>query len=362
MTSPLPKMRLTTPPFPSQDLVNKFIAATPSYMYTPIVGQQSFYFSELLRSLSQAKRAEMMNLSREALAQQHLQASRRIARKRPWGALRPDGSEEKSGFERPLELTSKNSAFSPKIPDSSLHHRSHLKKPESPVSSSPDAGATKHFRYDSNHSNDIKPSSPEVQSTSSETETTTTEQASSTSNQDSLILPPPPPVWYPPLYSPYANLDPANFFVDLRVSGHIFERKRELAAAQALKANNNNLPSYFDNDFNKNRIGSAFSIPKSREGKMMSSITGDRDNGSPSRDGSDGEMSKKGPSYFSLPKIYDQYQRDEAGSDHSDERPKKFYDNGITVYNVDSDEESGDKKMDQDCDSDDDETIAVDEN
>lgn len=348
MTSPLPRMRLTTPSFPSQDLVNKFIAATPSYMYTPIVGQQSFYFSELLRSLSQAKRAEMMNLSREALAQQHLQASRKLSRKRPWGC-RADtiGVEEKPGLERPLELTSKNSAFSPKIPDSRG-----LKKPDSPVSSSPDAGGAKHFRYNSDQINECKPSSPEVQSTSSETEHS--EQASSTSNQDSLILPPPPPVWYPPpppVWSPYANLDPANFFVDLRVSGHIFERKRELAAAQALKANNNNLPSYFDNDYNKNRIGSAFSIPRSREGKL-----------------NDGENSpdddvKKSTNYFgqNLPKMYDNFNRDDMNPDQNDERPKKFYDNGITVYNIDSDEECGSKKIDHE-DSDDDETIAVDEN
>lgn len=350
MTSPIPRMRLTTPSFPSQDLVNKFIAATPSYMYTPIVGQQSFYFSELLRSLSQAKRAEMMNLSREALAQQHLQANRKMTRKRPWG-MRTDTLEEKPNLERPLELTSKNSAFSPKLPDTRP-----IKKPDSPVSTSPDNGTTKHFRYGSDQ--DCKPSSPEVQSTSSEAEHS--EQASSTSNQDNLILPPPPPVWYPPLYSPYANLDPANFFVDLRVSGHIFERKRELAA-QALKAgnnnNNNNLPSYFDNDFNKGRIGSAFSVPKSREGKVMNLIGIERET-SPDKQG---DMdTKKAANYFTqnMPKMYDCMGQDEQG----DERPKKFYDNGITVYNIDSDEEGGSKRIDQLDDSDDDETIAVDEN
>lgn len=287
MSSPIPRLR--TPNFPGQDLVNKFIAATPSYMYTPIVGQHSFYFSELLRSLSQAKKAEMINLSREAAAQQQQQLqTRKAPRKRTW---RPNESQDDTlKSERPLELTSKNSAFSPKMPD---------KKADSPSDA-------KHFRVDEKIS-----------------EKSEGDESDANSSQENLCLPPPPPVWYPPLY-PYSGIDPANFFVDLRVSGHIFERKRELAA-QALKTvtnnNNNNLPSYFDNDLNKNRIGSAFSVPKSRELKVTAAET----------------------------------------EDLVDEKPtKKFYDNGVTVYNIDSDED-GCRKMEQE-DSDEDETIAVDEN
>lgn len=43
-----------------------------------------------------------------------------------------------------------------------------------------------------------------------------------------LILPPPPPMWYPPLYNPQFGVDPLNFFIDLRVSGHIYDRKRPI--------------------------------------------------------------------------------------------------------------------------------------
>lgn len=294
MTSPTPRgLRLTTPPnFPGQDLVNKFIAATPSYFFAPIVGQHSFYFSELLRTISQAKKVEMINLSRET--QQQLQSNRKVARKRPWGQMRSEEGEPK--VERPLELTSKSSAFSPKIPE-------HKDIPTI--------------------ENSKKCRSFEEQKPSTTPENSEETEANSTS-QENLILPPPPPVWYPPLYAPYSNIDPANFFVDLRVSGHIFERKRELAA-QALKtvSNNNNLPSYFDNDFNnKNRIGSAFSVPKSRELKANAAVnlSGERELSSP-----------------------------------TDEKPKKFYDNGVTVYNIDSDED-GSRKIEQ-GESDDDETI-----
>lgn len=297
MTSPIPRMRLTTPNFPGQDLVNKFIAATPSYMYTPIVGQHSFYFSELLRSLSQAKKAEMINLSREAVAQQQLQANRKVARKRTWSQLRLDNEQEPKG-DRPLELTSKNSAFSPKINNTDTKQKSE----------SPEA---KQFRCEE------KAKSEEGDS-------------NSTSGQENLILPPPPPIWYPPLYTPYSGIDPANFFVDLRVSGTIFERKRELAA-QALKTvtNNNNLPSYFDGDYNKNRTGSAFSVPKSRELKTASNA--------------------ESPKFFN-----------QSEDENCEDKPKRFYDNGVTVYNIDSDEE-GCRKMEHD-ESDEEENIAVDEN
>lgn len=303
MASPIPRMRLTTPNFPGQDLVNKFIAATPSYMYTPLVGQHSFYFSELLRSLSHAKKAEMVNMSREAAAQQQLQANRKVPRKRTWPSNNNNFRSEELDIkgERPLELTSKNSAFSPNF---------ERKKSESP--------SEKHIKIDESKEKSQENSTQEI-------------------TQENLALPPPPPVWYPPLYStqPYSNIDPANFFVDLRVSGHIFERKRELAA-QALKSvTNNNLPAYFDNNNeHKQRIGSAFSVPKSRELKSAINLSNE--------------------------KLYS----GSGGNDEeiNDEKPstKKFYDNGVTVYNIDSDEEVTRGKHEED--SDEDETIAVDEN
>jgi hypothetical protein len=73
---------------------------------------------------------------------------------------------------------------------------------------------------------------------------------------------------YPPIYPPY-GIDPLHFFIDLRVSGQIFDRKRELAEAEKNEILNNS------NTDNKNKVtsiedimgptrqGSAFSVPKS---------------------------------------------------------------------------------------------------
>lgn len=359
-------MRLNTPSFPGQDLVNKFIAATPSYMYSPIAGQHTFYFSELLRSLSQAKKAELINLSREAAVQQqqqqqpqHLQTNRKVGRKRGWSQLRNEGVEVGPGScnssDRPLELTSKHSAFIPRC-------ASPIKKSESPVSTSSDtANNPKQSRFHGDENKrESKSASPEVEVTDSHSPP----PINSSSNAPSdMVLPPVPPAWYPSLYPPY-GIDPANFFVDLRVSGHIFERKRELAA-QALKTvvginNNNNLPSYFDNDFPKARSGSAFSIPKSREMKTgftgnVMNLSSNDNRSSPNHD----NASEHGAD------VKDTKHANYVMHVDTEGKPKKIFDNGITVYNVDDsdDNTNGCKKQeDSNSDSDDDENIRVDIN
>lgn len=97
----------------------------------------------------------------------------------------------------------------------------------------------------------------------------------------SLVMPPPAPIWYPSLYpSPY-GIDPLHFFIDLRVSGHIYDRKNQKDAPsvstpphipqtiQAAPERNNteqeqeNLhgllpPNY---NFKQTRHASAFSVP-----------------------------------------------------------------------------------------------------
>lgn len=371
MTSPSPRIRLSTQNFPGMELINKFIAATPSYMYTPIAGQHTFYFSELLRSLSQAKKAELINISREAAIQQQLQTNRKLGRKRTWGHLRGAGdtaenseSVEPQITETPLELTSKNSAFIPRFSP---------KKSESPVSTSQGAPSTSKHPKINMLTDDEKRSSPDVQSTLSDAEATEpTSSSTNINNQNDGTIHSLPPTWYHPLYPPY-GMDPANFFVDLRVSGHIFDRKRELAA-QALKNvanfnNNNNIPSYFDNDYNKNRVGSAFTVPKSREttkGNVMNLSSTDRRSPSSSTniDGyiDDKDSFVKNTNYVmqNLPKIYNNLNEN---PDTIEKRHKKFIDNGITVYNIDDSDDNGCKKQEEDnSESDDDETIRVDVN
>uniref|UniRef100_A0A336LHA0 CSON013707 protein n=1 Tax=Culicoides sonorensis TaxID=179676 RepID=A0A336LHA0_CULSO len=357
MTSPIPRMRLNTPNFPGHDLVNKFIAATPSYMYSPIGGQNSFYFSELLRSLSQAKKAELINLSREAAVQQQqrqqqndLGLNRKAGRKRGWNQLRSEGSERMLNSERPLELTSKHSVFTPRC-------SSPTKKSESPVSASSDSQnilKPQQIFSSDNNKRELKSASPDVEVTDSHSPNS----HNPLSSPPDMIMPQLPPTWYPSLYPPY-SIDPANFFVDLRVSGHVFDRKRELAA-QALKTvvtaninNNNNLTSYFDNDFsNKARSGSAFSVPKSREIKIFS---GNAMNLSASDNNNQSNIDHKDIKKSN----YLMHMSDLDG------KPKKIFDNGITVYNLDdSDENTNGCKKQEDCnsDSDDDENIRVDIN
>ncbi|EZA60313.1 hypothetical protein DMN91_010601 [Ooceraea biroi] len=61
----------------------------------------------------------------------------------------------------------------------------------------------------------------------------------------------PSPLWYPPYPMPqsYPGIDPLHFFIDLRVSGHIWDRKH---------ANERQLPF-------KSKHCSAFSVPQSKE-------------------------------------------------------------------------------------------------
>lgn len=43
--------------------------------------------------------------------------------------------------------------------------------------------------------------------------------------EQNLIIPPHSTMWYPPLYTSPYGIDPLHFFIDLRVSGHIYDRK-----------------------------------------------------------------------------------------------------------------------------------------
>lgn len=54
-----PKQRINPHEIRNVDLVQRFLAATPSYLYSPPpIGPPNFFFSEMLRSLVQSKAAE----------------------------------------------------------------------------------------------------------------------------------------------------------------------------------------------------------------------------------------------------------------------------------------------------------------
>lgn len=103
-------------------------------------------------------------------------------------------------------------------------------------------------------------------------------------NQDPNMPLPPPPIWYPSLYpSPY-GIDPLHFFIDLRVSGHIYDRKgqkdmpnpqtnmpsqaspcpekpMDLESADVEDRSVNQSLGTFHGNFKQSRQASAFSVP-----------------------------------------------------------------------------------------------------
>lgn len=237
------KQRLNPHEIRNVDLVQRFLAATPSYLYSPPpIGPPNFFFSEMLRSLVQSKAAE---------GARALQNPIRRPRKRLWTPPNRFENEplpkELTG-EKPLELTTKHqsipfpSAFNP-----------HLKSPKESDKSIAATGLESNIA--SNNETESKLSSyPSGESTVNEP------SAASLPPSD-LVMPQIPPIWYPPLYPPY-GIDPLHFFIDLRVSGQLYDRKKENNSPSS--AENNSLASE-NNNIGKSRHGSAFSVPPRRD-------------------------------------------------------------------------------------------------
>uniref|UniRef100_A0A182RSG0 Uncharacterized protein n=1 Tax=Anopheles funestus TaxID=62324 RepID=A0A182RSG0_ANOFN len=299
---PQPKPRLGPQDYRNSELVTKLMAANPPYLYSPAVGPHNFFFSEMLRSLVANKRNESLRNATEQLhhhhhqqqqqqqQQQHhpqqqpqqpvqhsnhltnhlaLQApSSRRPRKRSWSQHRyyPEASKDGKDTEdrrpaqpeKPLELTNKLSAFSRNITSTSQKYSEGLEPSE----------AFKAPTFHDRKSDDSKPPTAAGVSDKDPINNSTLIQEPSTASMppSDLILPPPPPVWYPPLYPPY-GIDPLHFFIDLRVSGHIYDRKKDSNSSNSsedsvltVKREHSKLIGT-GND----RQGSAFSVPKPRE-------------------------------------------------------------------------------------------------
>ncbi|XP_055374893.1 rho GTPase-activating protein gacK [Condylostylus longicornis] len=278
----------------NQDFVSRLLAATPPYLYSAPVGPNNFFFSDMLRSLVQAKNnenARNLQLQQAALA--------RRPRKRSWSQHRPyyehlkerKEMEDKiqttsttttgSTIEKPLELTNKQI-----FPIASKYskHLETLKENALQVSNKISSNSTtvsnqseqKQQEYETNNPNHTQsksqPQQQQQQSTNYECPSSSNppipDPPQASLPPSDLALPPPPPVWYPTLYPPY-GIDPLHFFIDLRVSGHIYDRKKEnsspLSTENVNTAQNEN-PST-DGLVNKHRHGSAFTVPAPRNEK-----------------------------------------------------------------------------------------------
>lgn len=288
-----PKPRLNLHEIRNSDLVSRLLAATPPYLYSSPVGPHNFFFSEMLRSLVQARNNDQANNNRSINNQvpssgmQSTSQPGRRPRKRAWSQQRtpmfePSTKEYKTNTtekllppEKPLELTTKIPHF--QIPK--------YQKCNSPVKQTQqqDTASIKNHGLDQlelkpmtdySSSMDHSPTNHNSQSLPP-VEQSTLPTAVPPSD---LVLPPPPPMWYPPLYPPY-GIDPLHFFIDLRVSGHIYDRKKENISPMPNDNNNGTAAGIGSNPLElesqaigKHRHGSAFSVPPPRREKSPSSL------------------------------------------------------------------------------------------
>ncbi|CAH1128543.1 unnamed protein product [Ceutorhynchus assimilis] len=260
---PPPKPKLSPMELRNTDLVSRLLAATPPYLYNMSLLPNTYFFSEMLRSFVQAKNEQQQRSTigngygAGNMFYGHQQTRR--SRKRAWNNasretyLQPHNAvpiaEEK--LEKPLEK-----------PD---HHEPWMLKS---TRKSPENAALE-LTMTASHSNNThqqqKSEPPKLEEPSQSFLPLPQE---STSN---LVLPPPPPMWYPPIYpTPPYGIDPLHFFIDLRVSGHIYDRQNKEAAPQENctivspkedKKEPKIEENLTSNIFNQKRHCSAFSVP-----------------------------------------------------------------------------------------------------
>lgn len=145
----------------------------------------------------------------------------------------PSGILKESNIEKPLELTTKSSAFD--SPHSAKVPKMECDKYTATASNEP--GESSKFGLSAGN-----------------TETSATEPSAASLPPSDLVVPPIPPLWYPPLYPPY-GIDPLHFFIDLRVSGQIYDRNKKEADA----ASSGQMGKI------RHGHGSAFTVPPKRD-------------------------------------------------------------------------------------------------
>ncbi|XP_046803309.1 probable basic-leucine zipper transcription factor R [Lucilia cuprina] len=277
--TPTPPRKSNIHEMRNQDFVSRLMAATPPYLYSAPLGPNNFFFSDMLRSLVAARNQENVR----NLQLQHSAALARRPRKRTWSQQRSYFKEnetllEKSqqqqlqpqlpqlnAAEKPLELTT-HKPYLQHLANKYRKLETEANKESTDVKQL--IANTKTSERDADNANNNTNTS--LGGGTVDTNLQNTPPAASLPPQD-LVLPPPPPVWYPPLYPPY-GIDPLHFFIDLRVSGHIYDRKKEnispLASAEntttANEATNSPPASHTITLPNKHRHGSAFTVPTPR--------------------------------------------------------------------------------------------------
>lgn len=264
---PPTKPRMSPLEFRNTDLVSRLLAATPPYLYNMSLLPNTYFFSEMLRSFVQAK------AERNAQA---LHPPIRRSRKRNWTTARlenlPKPSTEVKAEEKPDPPSDWMLKSNKKIGDNPLELT--ISKADH-VENSYQQNKTEHFN---------SKAEPTLSEYGFPNLPATYPQDTSTQN---LVLPPPPPMWYPPLYpTPPYGIDPLHFFIDLRVSGHIYDKKNQkdtnnISPVENFGGNNNrdkphtevspvkHETSSVQNSFRQTRHCSAFSVPSPHYSKSL---------------------------------------------------------------------------------------------
>lgn len=236
------------------ELVSRLLAATPPYLYSALPLQpHAFFFSEMLRSFVNARqgcRPPHYHRRFKRRTQKYF-AENENEWRRDWPKQEEEKKEHQTRSEVPLELTVDKQQricdppprmLSPKVDPS----KSSSPGPPGRQSTFVDVGTE-----------DLPKPAPCVGRSPLE----------ATGTPSNLILPPPPPMWYPPLYNPQFGVDPLNFFIDLRVSGHIYDRKRPIneginGVEQEGRTEDSGLEKRIGKEFgHRPRHLSAFSVP-----------------------------------------------------------------------------------------------------
>ncbi|XP_059490352.1 uncharacterized protein LOC132205365 [Neocloeon triangulifer] len=257
-----------SPDFRNGDFLSRLLAATPPYLYNIPLVPQSFFFSDMLKSFVQSSNNNNNNNNAKSHEMPphppHLRDSQiefpsnemqkdlpgrppHRRRKRTWREVSdpPRFAIDRKPppiLDKPLELTTKHA------PEEKMARH---EGPLTPPFSSPPLDQSRTSPSSTTSPPLLPPPPPPLMLPNlphcgmlplpdfNRLVPTSSDSSSSSSMPSDLIpshLPPfPPPLWYPSMYpglggpsphhqTPY-GIDPLHFFIDLRVSGHIWDRK-----------------------------------------------------------------------------------------------------------------------------------------
>lgn len=242
---PPPKPRMSPLEFRNTDLVSRLLAATPPYLYNMSLLPNTYFFSEMLRSFVQAK-AERSSSFHPPI---------RRSRKRNWPTSRSEYYGKPSTEPKTEDLHQ----------ETMWNVKTNKKTEENPLELTISKPETDHYHTKiDNFNTKVEPNTTDVFGNLHQ-------NIQQDNNPQNLVLPPPPPMWYPPLYpTPPYGIDPLHFFIDLKVSGHIYDRKnikeqsRESPPKEKIphtEVSNFKQDTDLSNTFKQTRNGSAFSVP-----------------------------------------------------------------------------------------------------